>query len=83
MKLIVSQAIYILAEIVGILDGDRERHLDHNPILLQKSVSVRDERIRTYMRVPHRPESGTSIVLTVTGLIPIVDLIGTILSKRL
>ena len=30
-----SGCIYTLAESVGILDGDRERHLDHNPILSQ------------------------------------------------
>ena len=69
----------IVAQIVGILDGDRERHLDHNRILLQRSVSVKDERIRTYMRVPRRPKSGTSIMMIVSGLHPI----RTILSKHI
>ena len=64
MKLIVSQTAYdiypsgpIVDQIVGILDGDGERHLDHNCILSQESVSVRDEHIRTYRRVPHGPKS--------------------------
>ena len=56
---------------VGILDGNCERHLDHNRILPQQSVSVRNERIRKYMRVPHRPKSGISIVMIVSGQHPI------------
>ena len=41
----------IVAQIVGILNGDRARHLDHNRILSQQSISrVRDERINTYMQ---------------------------------
>ena len=70
MKLIVSPGP-IVAQIVGILDGDPERHLNQNPILSQPSVSVQDERIRTYMRMPHRPKSGTRIVMIVSGLHPI------------
>ena len=55
----VGRAVYIypsgpiVAQTVDTLDGDRERHLDHNHILSQQSVSVGDERIRTYMHVPH------------------------------
>ena len=51
----------IVAQIVGILDGDRERHLDHNRFLSRESVSVRDERtegIYTCHIVPNRePQS--------------------------
>ena len=89
MKSIVSLAIYIylsgpiLAQIVAIIDGDHESHLDHYRILSQQSVSGRDEHIRTYMRVPHRPKSGTLIVIVVSGLHPIVDPIRTIISNRI
>ena len=52
MKSIVNRGVclsgLIVAQIVGILDGDRGRHLDRNRILSQQSVSVRDECIRTY-----------------------------------
>ena len=34
-----------MAVVNGILDGDRERHLDHNRILSQQGVSVRVKRI--------------------------------------
>ena len=73
----------IVAQIVGILDRDCERHMNHNRILSPQSVSVRDERIRTDMRVPHRPKSGTPIVMIVSDLHDIVDSIATILSKRI
>ena len=72
-----------MAQIVGILDGDCERHLDHNRILSQQSISVPYERTRTYMRVPHHAKSGTSIIMIVSGLHPIVDLIRTIVSKHI
>ena len=68
---------------MGILDGDCERQHDHNRILSQQGVSVRGERIRTYTGVPHRLKLGTSIVMIVPGLHPLVDPIGTILSKRI
>ena len=42
---------------------DRERHLDHNRIWSQKSVSVREERIRTYTRVPGNPDRDARIRL--------------------
>ena len=79
-------SIYPLGPIVpqdwDILDGDRERHPDHNRNLSRQSVSVRDDaRIRTCMRVPHRHKSETPSVMIVSGLHSIVDSIGTILSK--
>ena len=73
----------IVAQIVGILDRDCDRHMDHNRILSQQSVSVRDERIRTDMRVPNPPKSGTPILMTISDLHDIVDSIGTVLSKRI
>ena len=58
--------VYFVAQIVGIVDGNHEIHLDHNCILSQQSPSVRDECIRMYMRVPHRSKSGTSIVMIIS-----------------
>ena len=68
MKSIISRVyIYpsgpIVAKIVIMHYYDRERHLNHNRTLSQQSVSVRDERIRAYMHVLHRPKSGTPIVI--------------------
>ena len=63
MKSVVSRAVYpsgpIVDQIVIILDLDRERSVDHNRVQSQQITSVRDERIRTYMRVQNRPQSGT------------------------
>ena len=42
---------------------DRERHLNHNRIWSQKSVSVREERIRTYTCVPGNPDRDACIRL--------------------
>ena len=42
---------------------DRERHLDHNRIWSQKSVSVQEERIRMYTRVPGNPDRDARIRL--------------------
>ena len=69
---------------VAQIDQDRERHLDHYRILSQQSASaeVRDQRIRTYMRMRHRPKSGTQIVMIVSDWHTIVESIEIILSKR-
>ena len=64
----------IVAQTVIIHFRNRERHLNQNLILSQQSVSVREERIRMYMRVTHRPKSGDRIRLAPHG---------TILSKRM
>ena len=42
---------------------DRERHLDYNRIMSQKSVSVREERIRTYTHMPGNPDRDARIRL--------------------
>ena len=48
----------IVAQIVIIHFRNRERHLNRIRILSQRRVSGREERIRTYMRVPYRPKSA-------------------------
>ena len=42
---------------------DREEYLDHNRIWSQNSVSVQEERIRTYTRVPGNPNRDARIRL--------------------
>ena len=73
----------MVAQIVIILHHDCEIHLDHNCIMSQQSAPVQNERIRTYMHVPDCSKLGTPIVLIASDWDPIVDLIRTILSKRM
>ena len=67
--------------LVGILDGDRKIHLIHNRIMSQQIVMARDERIRIYA-LATSSSLGTPIIMIVSDVYPIVDSIGTILSKH-